>query len=103
MNKFHSIKIKLIFPLLFILILVFFASSLVIIDRESKSANDSLINSAESFSSLSVANIIKNYELYYDSGFYKYAEIIDDLMSLNRNVERIQIVNVSGYILFDFL
>ena len=101
MKKFHGVKLKIILPLIFILLAVFLASSLVIIDRESKAAKDSLINNADSFSSLSIGYVIENYELYYESGFYKFAEVIDNLMNLNKNIEEIQIVDVNGKILFD--
>jgi signal transduction histidine kinase len=101
MKKFHSLKLKIIFPLLVILLVVFLASSLVIIDRESKEATVSLLNTATSFSSLSAAYIIANYEILYDSGFYKLTEVIDDLIKLDENLVEIQIVDVNGKILFD--
>ncbi|VVB61861.1 Methanogenesis regulatory histidine kinase FilI [uncultured archaeon] len=101
MKKFHSVKLKIILPLLVILLAVFLTSSLVIIERESRAAKTSIINNAESISSLSVAHVIENYNLYYESGFYKFTEIIDNLMNLNQNLEEIQIVDVNGKILFD--
>jgi signal transduction histidine kinase len=101
MKKFHSVKLKIILPLIVILLAVFLASSLVIIDRESKAAKDSIINNADSFSSLSVVYVIENYNLYYESGFYKFTEVINNLMNLNHNLKEIQIVNMSGKILFD--
>ena len=101
MKKFHGVKLKIILPLIFILLVVFLASSLVIIERESNAAKDSLIINADSFSSLSVVYVIENYDLYYESGFYKFAEVIDNLMNLNKNIEDIQIVDVNGKILFD--
>ena len=101
MTKFHSVKLKIIFPLLVILLVVFLTSSLVIIDRESKAAKDTLITSAESFSSLSVVYVVDNYGVYYDSGFYKLTEVIDNLMKLNENLIEIQVVDVNGKILFD--
>jgi signal transduction histidine kinase len=100
MKKFHGVKLKIILPLILILLVVFLASSLVIIERESKAAKDSLIINADSFSSLSVVYVIENYELYYESGFYKFAEAMDNLMNLNNNLEEIQIVDVNGKILF---
>lgn len=87
--------------MLVILLVVFLTSSLVIIDRESKAAKDSLITNAASFSSLSVAYIVDNYATYYQSGFYKFTEIIDDVMKLNSDLIGIQIVDVNGKILFD--
>jgi signal transduction histidine kinase len=101
MKKFHSLKLKIFLPLLVILLVVFLTSSLVIIDRESKSAKDSLINTATSFSSLSTTSIIGNFVFYNESGFYKFTEVIDNLMKLNDNLVTIQIVNVNGKILFD--
>lgn len=101
MKKFHSMKLKIIFPLIIILLAVFLTSSLVIIQRESKAAKDTIISNANSFSSLSVGEVIDNYEVYYDSGFYKLTEVIDDLMKLNKDLVKIQIVDVNGKILFD--
>jgi len=101
MKKFQSVKLKIFFPLLIILLVVFLTSSIVIIDRESKAAKDTIINTASSFSSLSAVHVINNYILYYESGFYKFTEIIDNLMKLNNNIVEIQIVDVNGKILFD--
>jgi signal transduction histidine kinase len=101
MKRFHSVKLKIFFPLLIILLVVFLTSSLVIIDRESKAAKDTLINNAASFSSLSVEYVIDNYNTYYDAGFYKFTELIDNLMKLNNNLVEIQIVDVNGKIFFD--
>lgn len=101
MKKFHSVKLKVIVPLLVILLAVFLTSSLVIIDRESKAAKDTIISTADSFSSLSVVYVIDNYQVYYDSGFYKFAEIIDGLINLNPNLIELQIADVNGKILFD--
>jgi len=101
MKKFHSVRLKITIPLIIILLAVFLTSSLLIIDRESKAATDSLVQSADSFSSLSVLYIIENYNLYYESGFYKFTEVISTLMNLNYNLQRLQIVDVNGNILFD--
>ena len=101
MRKFLSIKIKLMLPLLLILVIVFSASSIVIIQREYNSAKETLIQGSESYASLSILGIIRNFELYYESGFYKFVETIDEIVSLNNNLDKIQIVNVNGKILFD--
>jgi signal transduction histidine kinase len=101
MTKFQNLKLKIFFPLLVILLVVFLVSSLVIIERESKAAKDSLIATATSFSSLSITSVISNYQFYNESGFYKFTEVIDNIMKLNKNLITIQIVNVNGKILFD--
>jgi signal transduction histidine kinase len=101
MKRFHSLKLKVILPLLVILLAVFLTSSLLIIDRESKAAKDTIVNTATSFSSLSVGYVIGNYVLYADSGFYRLTEVIDGLMKLNTNLIDLQVVDVNGKILFD--
>jgi signal transduction histidine kinase len=101
MKKFQNLKLKIFLPLLVILLVVFLTSSLVIIDRESKAAKESLIDTATSFSSLSTSSVIENFEFYNESGFYKFTEVIDNIMKLNDNLITIQIVNVNGKILFD--
>ena len=100
-KKFYTLKLKIILPVFLTLIIVFLTSSLVIIDREYNSAKNSLIEGAESFSSLSVVTLIKNYEQYYESGFYQYIKIVDELMGLNKDIYQIQILNINGKILFD--
>jgi len=101
MKKLITLKIKTIIPIFFILIIVFVLSSLVIIDREYNVARESLINGAESYSSLSAVTLISKYDRYYESGFYQFIQIVDDLMMLNENVYHIQIVNVNGKVLFN--
>ena len=102
MVKLRSLKIKVILPILFILIIVFVSSSLVIINREYRAAKDTMINNSESFSSLSVSSFIEYYQ-YYKSGigFYNFGRLVGDLMSLNHDLLRIQIVDVNGKILFN--
>ncbi|UCF49406.1 MAG: HAMP domain-containing protein [Thermoplasmatales archaeon] len=101
MIGFHTLKIKLILPILFILIIIFFASSYIIIDREYNAARTTLINNAESFAGLSVGSLINNYLIFYESGFYQYIQIVDNLMSLNEDIISLQLVDINGKILFD--
>ena len=101
MKKIHSLKLKIILPVFFILILVFLTSSLIIIDREYNSAKSSLLESAESYSSLAAVAMINHYKQYYESGFYQFIQIVDDLMKLNKNVHQILLIDINGKILFD--
>jgi signal transduction histidine kinase len=101
MRKFKGIKGKIIVPMLLILFATFATSSYIIIFNEAAMAKNTIVESGESFSSLSVGTIIKNYLLYYESGFLKFSEIIDNLLALNSNVKQIQIIDINGKILFD--
>ena len=102
MNKFISLKIKIVIPVLLILIIVFFSSSFIIIDREYKDAKNKLIDNSESYASLSVSVYIKYFKDFDKGmGFFKFAEIIDDLMQLNNDLTKIQILDVNGKIFFN--
>jgi signal transduction histidine kinase/HAMP domain-containing protein len=100
-KKLDNLKLKIILPTFIVLIIVFFSSSLIIINREYNSAKVSLINNAESYSSLSDATLVYQFEYYYDSGFFRYLNIVDGIMKLNKNLLNIQIFNLNGKILFD--
>jgi signal transduction histidine kinase len=100
--KIHSLQLKIILPILFILIIVFFTSSILIIDREYNTAKNTLIDNSESYASLSVNDYIKVYNNYkIGFGFYYLRENIENIMKLNSEIIQIQILDVNGKILFD--
>ena len=102
MKKIHSLQLKIILPILFILIIVFFTSSILIIDREYNVAKNTLIDNSESYASLSVNDYIKLYNNYkIGFGFYYLRENIENIMKLNSEIIQIQILDVNGKILFD--
>lgn len=95
-----SLRIKLPFLIISIILVVFILSSYIVIKRESQVARDTIISSAKSYSKLSATEIITNYELYYDSGFFKFSEIVTNIMAINEDIEQIQIFSVNGKLLF---
>jgi signal transduction histidine kinase len=100
--KLNTLKIKVILPILFILILVFVSSSLVIINREYHAAKDTMIENSESYSSLSINSYIEYYQNYKSGiGFFNFGRLIGNLMNLNNDLIKIQIVDVNGKILFN--
>ncbi|RLF58176.1 MAG: hypothetical protein DRN27_06110, partial [Thermoplasmata archaeon] len=101
MKKKLSLNIKLPVPIITIILLVFMLSSFIIIQREAQVAQETIITSAESFSTLSTSEIISNYEMYYDSGYYKFIEVVSDLMAVNYDCITIQMYHVNGELLFD--
>lgn len=101
MRRFRTLKIKIILPVLFILIMIFFTSSYLLIDREYNAAKTSLVDNAVSYASLSVEKLVKHYQGLYEFSFQDYIQIVDNLMSLNKDVKTIKIVNIFGKILFD--
>ena len=101
MKKKISLKFKLNAPIIIIFVLIFILSSIIIIQRETNIAKETIITSATTYADLSASEIISDYEKYYETGFFKFKEIMIDQMSGNQDIERIQIYNVSGILLFD--
>ena len=56
---------------------------------------------ALNFAELTKAPICSAYNDFYESGFYKFRELIKDRMRLNPDLERIMIVHMSGEVVFD--
>jgi hypothetical protein len=68
---------------------------------ERAAARNRLRQRALVFVDLTKAPISRAFYDYYQSGFYKFRELIGDRMRLNPDVERIRIINVTGNVVFD--
>jgi signal transduction histidine kinase len=96
-----SLKIRFaatISLLVVIILVVNAAATLVVRNRQMRRE---IVDSGVSFSQLTVAPLCQGYELYYASGYYKFREIVSNLMSMNRYVDRIQILDIGGEVKFD--
>lgn len=96
-----NISSKLVIILTVTLVAAFVLQSIILTQREVSSGRNNIIKNADTFSSLSVAEVVNNYNIYYDSGFYKYAETVNKLFEKNADLSRIKIVNQNGAVLFD--
>ncbi|MEX0617270.1 MAG: HAMP domain-containing sensor histidine kinase [Candidatus Woykebacteria bacterium] len=96
-----SLRVKFALVLLIILFLVFSVSSGVLIYRSLVAERANLIDQARAFAKLSAKPIGNTYSLYYDSGYLKFKGLIGETLSLNTDIEKIEIISVTGDILFD--
>ena len=62
-----------------------------------------LETSASLFASLATGPIGAAYDAYSDSGYFKFRQVVRDLMALLPDVTRVEIVDVEGRVLFDSL
>ena len=60
-----------------------------------------LETSASLFASLATGPIGAAYDAYSDSGYFKFRQVVRDLMALLPDVTRVEIVDVEGRVLFD--
>ena len=96
-----NIETKLNILIGFFLIIIFIGAAFILIENNKKSLTERLTSQAKSFSQLSVKPIVETYELYFDSGYFKFRELILKTLDLNSDISRIQIINTEGNILAD--
>jgi signal transduction histidine kinase/DNA-binding response OmpR family regulator len=99
--RFNSLKTRtaLAVTLVIVFTLVLNAVYLIVIRWAQMRAQ--IESEARIFAQLTKAPICVGYEGFYRSAFYKFRELIRGAMSLNADVERIQLVDVEGRVLFD--
>ncbi len=96
-----SLKIKFLILLLSILFLLATLISIVFITYQLDKQRQAILNSARSFTSLSVKPLSTAYEIYFDSGDIKMKEISQKTLNLEQSVKSFQIIDVNGNILYD--
>lgn len=99
--KFNSLNKKFIFIISVFLLVIFSAVGVVTIINNIYKTRQSVSNQAVAFADLSTKPLAEAYSLYFDSGYYKFKEVFENTSSLDKNIERIQIIDVNGNIVFD--
>lgn len=84
----------------FIAVILLFNAILLIYFKYREFQND-VERRAYSFAHLAVKPICDGYETYYFSGYFKFRELLIDLISSEPEITEIQIVDVNGNVLFD--
>src|SRR3989344_6081750 len=100
-NPSRSLRIKFGLLVLLLLFLIFSLSSGVLIYRSIDTQRQTLISQARAFAELSAKPIGSTYSLYYNSGYLKFKELTSEISALDPEVEKVQIISVTGEIIFD--
>ena len=56
---------------------------------------------AFSYARMSARTVAEAYDSYYASGYYKFREMVGDVMRMNPDVEGVSLIDVEGRVLFD--
>src|SRR5687767_9730197 len=84
----------------FIAVILLFNAILLIYFKYREFQND-VERRAYSFAHLAVKPICDGYETYFYSGYFKFRELLTDLMSSEPELTEVQIVDVNGKVIFD--
>lgn len=96
-----SLRLKFALTVSLILLLIFATASFILIRQSIDFQKSSLVARAATFTYLSTKPLGDSFNLYFESGYLKFREILIDNLDLNRDIVRIQFISVNGQILFD--
>lgn len=99
--RWQSLKVRyaLIFSF-FIAVILLFNAVLLIYFKYKEFQND-IEQRAFTFARLAVKPICDGYDTYYYSGYFKFRELMNNLMSSEPDITRVLLLDVNGRILFD--
>ncbi|MEW6685229.1 MAG: hypothetical protein AB1393_03370 [Candidatus Edwardsbacteria bacterium] len=98
---FKSLKFKFALAISLLVVLILLVDAIITVITKSREMKEDITVNAQSYAEMSVKPICEGYQVYYTSGFYKFREIMLDFLRMNRNVKKIQILDVSGAVCFD--
>jgi methyl-accepting chemotaxis protein len=101
MLKLSGLNSKITLLLALTLSIVFLFLALITISQDIKTTKNRINDQATSFASLSKEKYIQYFTLYYESGFFKFSELVSGLNQLNKDLTKIQIYSTKGELLFD--
>lgn len=99
--KLNSLRKKFVLIVTVILLVVFFSGGLVTILDNIKQTRKFLTEQAIAFAKLSTKPLADSYDLYFDSGYFKFKELFAETKQLDPNIKKIQFIDVNGKIIFD--
>jgi len=83
------------------MLVIFSVSGYIVCQDSIKKTRRNLTQQATAFAKLSTKPLAEAYELYFDSGYYKFREIFRENKDLDSSIKKIQIINVNGKVILD--
>jgi signal transduction histidine kinase len=97
----RSLRTRLAVVLATIVALGLVANEAWLVTSARQRLRERLETSASLFASLATGPICSAYDAYFDSGYFKFRQVVRDLLALAPDVTRVEIVDVEGRVLFD--
>ncbi len=96
-----SLKIKYAAAASLLVVVILLVNAVVTMVVRRNQLREEIITSVVSYAQMTVSPLCQGYYLYYSSGYYKFREIVSNLMQMNRHIVEIEILDVNGNIKFD--
>ena len=97
----QSLKVRYAVIFTFFIAVILLFNALLLIYFKYREFQNDVDRRAYSFAKLAVKPICDGYETYYYSGYFKFHELITNLLSSQPELAALQIVDVNGRVLFD--
>jgi signal transduction histidine kinase len=97
----RSLRTRLAVVLATIVALVLLANAAWLVLSARQRLRERLETSASLFASLATGPVCSAYDAYFDSGYFKFRQVVRDLLGTAADVTRLEIVDVEGRVLFD--
>ncbi len=99
--RLNSLRKKFILVITLLLFGVFIVDGTIAIFNSVKQTRQNVTAQAIAFAQLSTKPISEAYDLYFNSGYYKFYEVFTKNLKLDSHIKRIQLIDVNGKIIFD--
>lgn len=83
------------------MIVVFSIFAIVLIQNNTTVTRQNVSTQANAFAELSTKPLVEAYNLYYDSGYFKFKEVVGKILALGPIIKKVQITDTNGGIVFD--
>jgi signal transduction histidine kinase len=97
----RSLRARLAAVLAALVALVLLANAAWLVLSARQRLRERLETSASLFASLATGPLCSAYEAYFESGYFKFRQVVRDLLTAAPDVTRVEIADVEGRILFD--
>jgi signal transduction histidine kinase len=97
----RSLRTRLAAVLATLVALVLLANAAWLVLSARTRLRERLETSASLFAALATGPVCSAYDTYFESGYFKFRQVVRDLLATAADVTRIEIVDVEGRILFD--
>jgi len=100
-TRWQSLKVRYALIFSFFIAVILLVNAFLLIYFKYKEFQNDIEHRAFSFARLAVKPICDGYDTYFYSGYFKFRELISNLLSSEPDITKIRIVDVNGRILFD--
>src|SRR6185436_11911780 len=99
--RLNSLKTRMALAMTLVIVAILLANAVYLILIAHRKLRDDIEKQARLFAQLTNQPICVGYDNYYRSGLLKFRELMRELLRRAPDVERIEIIDVNGSLLFD--